>query len=135
MNDRFASDDTRDMLREIGGLLIGLAAAMIYIRKGPFLHPSQWAEFPILLVVAIPAVYLYGSLFTRPQTGQLRPWQLVHSVFGLIFVPFALTQLVDVIGGSPHAQLNVFWIFAATAALAFYAGARAAVRVQFLLGS
>ena len=37
MNDLFKPDDTRDALRKIGGLLLGLGAAMIYIRKGPFL--------------------------------------------------------------------------------------------------
>jgi hypothetical protein len=137
MNQFLQPDDTRDALRKLGGLLIGLAAAMIYIRKGPFLtaNDQQWAAFPIFLVVAIPAVYLYGSIFTRSQTGQLRPWQAVHSVVGLIFVPLALTQFVEVIGGNSSAPLNFFWIFAATAALAFYAGARAGVRVQFLLGS
>jgi hypothetical protein len=137
MNDFLTPDDTRDALRKIGGLLIGLAAAMIYIRKGPLLtvNPSQWATFPMFLVVAIPAVYLYGSILTRPQTGELRTWQAVHSVFGLLFVPFALAQFVDLIGGNPNAPLNVFWIFAVTGALAFYAGARAGVRVQFLLGS
>jgi hypothetical protein len=137
MNELLRPDDTRDTLREIGGLLIGLAAAMIYIRKGPFIstNDEQWAAFPMFLVVAIPAAYLYGSIFTRPQTGELRPWQAVHSVFGLIFVPFALAQFVDVIGGNPNAPLNIFWTFAATVALAFFAGARAGVRVQFLLGS
>jgi hypothetical protein len=137
MNDLLRPDETRDALRKVGGLLIGLAAAMIYIRKGPFLtgNPEQWAAFPMFLVVAIPALYLYGSIFTRPQTGELRPWQAVHNVFGLIFVPFALAQFVDMVGGSPTAQLNLFWIFALTAALAFYAGSRAGVRVQFLLGS
>src|SRR6266550_6219987 len=100
MNDFFTPDDTRDALRKIGGLLIGLAALMIYIRKGPFLslNPSQWATFPMFLVLAIPAVYLYGSILTRPQTGELQPWQTVHSVFGLIFVPLALGELVDLIG-------------------------------------
>jgi hypothetical protein len=138
MNEFFRPDDTRDELRKIGGLLIALAAAMIYIRKGPFLaaNPSQWDAFPMFLVVALPALYLYGgSIVSRRETGELRPWQGVHNVFGLIFVPFALAQFVDLIGGNPSAQLNVFWIFAATAALAFYAGARAGVRVQFLLGS
>jgi hypothetical protein len=137
MNDYFTPDDTRDAMREIGGLLIGLAALMIYIRKGPFLsgNPNQWAAFPMLLVLAIPAVYLYGSILTRPQTGELRPWQTVHSVFGLAFIPLALGEFVQVIGGTPTASLNVFWISAATAACAFYAGARAGVRVQFLLGS
>jgi hypothetical protein len=38
------------------------------------------------------------------------------------------------IGGNPNAELNVFWAFGFTAALAFYAGA-IGVRVQFLLGS
>src|SRR3954451_7602694 len=137
MNELLRPDDTRDALRKIGGLLIALAAAMIYIRKGPFLstNAEQWAAFPMFLVLAIPAVYLYGGIFSRPHTGELRPWQAVHNVLGLIFVPFALAQFVELIGGSSSAQLNVFWIFALTAALAFYAGARAGVRVQFLLGS
>ncbi|MGA8217821.1 MAG: hypothetical protein WB771_04595 [Solirubrobacterales bacterium] len=137
MNDLFKPDDTRDALRKVGGLLFGLGAMMIYIRKGPFLpgNPSQWASFPMFLVLAIPAVYLYGAILTRPQTGELRPWQAVHSVFGLLFTPLALTQFVDLIGGSPNASLNVFWIFLATAGLAFYAGTVAGVRVQLLLGS
>jgi hypothetical protein len=137
MNDLLRPDDTRDALRNVGGLLIGLAALMIYIRKGPFLsvNPSQWAAFPMFLVLAIPAVYLYGGIMARPQTGELRPWQTVHSVFGLLFVPLALLQFVDMIGGNPNAALNVFWAFLATAGLAFYAGTVGGVRVQLLLGS
>jgi hypothetical protein len=137
MNEILQPDDTRDALRKLGGLLLGLAAAMIYIRKGPFLtvNDEQWATFPMLLVLAIPAVYLYGSILTRPQTGELRPWQAVHNVFGLAFIPLALGQFVDLIGGTPTASLNIFWIAAVTAGFAFYAGARAGVRVQFLLGS
>jgi hypothetical protein len=137
MNDLFKPDDTRDALRKIGGLLLGLGALMIYIRKGPFLtvNPDQWAAFPMFLVLAIPAAYLYGSILTRPQTGELRPWQAVHSVFGLLFVPLALAQFVDLVGGTPNASLNVFWVFLVTAGLAFYAGAVIGVRVQLLLGS
>ena len=137
MNDLFKPDDTRDALRKLGGLLLGLGALMIYIRKGPFLtvNDDQWAAFPIFLVLAIPAVYLYGSILTRPQTGELRAWQVVHSVFGLLFVPLALLQFVDMIGGNPNASLNLFWVFLVTAGLAFYAGAVVGVRVQLLLGS
>jgi hypothetical protein len=137
MNDRFTPDDTRDLLREIGGILIGLAAAMIYIRKGPFIsvNPDQWAAFPMFLVLAIPAVYLYGGILTRTQTGRLRPWQVVHSVFGLLFVAFALLQFVDMLGGNPNAELNLFWVFAVTAGVAFYAGFVAGVRVQILFGA
>ena len=137
MNDLFKPDDTRDALRTIGGILLGLGAAMIYIRKGPFLslNPSQWAAFPMFLVLAIPAAYLYGSILTRPQTGELRAWQLAQSVFGLLLVPLALAEFVDMIGGNPNASLNLFWIFLVTAGLAFYAGLVVGVRVQLLLGS
>jgi hypothetical protein len=137
MNDLFKPDDTRDALRKIGGILLGLGFLMIYIRKGPLfpLNPSQWASFPMFLVLAIPAVYLYGSLLTRPRTGELRAWQVVQSTFGLLFVPLALTQFVHMIDGNPNASLNIFWIFLVTAALAFYAGAIVGVRVQLLLGS
>jgi hypothetical protein len=133
----FEPDDTRDALRKLGGILLALAAAMIYIRKGAFipLNPSQWAAFPMFLVLAIPAVYLYSGILARPQTGELRPWMVVHSVLGLVFVPLALGQFVKMIGGTPTAPLNDFWIFGVTAGLAFYAGIVAGVRVQLLLGS
>ncbi len=134
--DLLTPDDTRDALRKIGGILLGLAALMIAIRKGPIssLNEDQWAAFPMFLVLAIPAAYLYGAIFTRPQTGELRVWQVVHGTFGLIFVPLALFQLIDVLGGSAS-PLNTFWIFGVTAVLGFYAGAVAGVRVQLLLGS
>jgi hypothetical protein len=134
--DLFTPDDTRDALRKIGGILLGLAALMIAIRKGPVsaLNEDQWAAFPMFLVFAVPAAYLYGSIFTRPRTGELRVWQVVHSTFGLIFVPMALFQFIDMIGGSAS-SLNTFWIFGVTAALGFYAGAVVGVRVQLLLGS
>jgi len=44
-------------------------------------------------------------------------------------------QFVDMIGGSPSAALNLFWISLVTAGLAFYAGTIIGVRVQLLLGS
>ncbi len=137
MTDLFKPDDTRDALRKLGGLLLGLGALMIYIRKGPFLtvNDNQWAAFPIFLVLAIPAAYLYGSILTRPRTGGLRAWQVVHSVFGVLLVPLALLQFVDLIGGNPSAALNLFWVFLVTAGLAFYAGGVVGVRVQILLGS
>ena len=138
MNDTIRPDDTRDALRKVGGLLVGLAAAMIFIRKGgifPSANRDRWSAFPLFLVVAVPAVYLYGGLLSRPQTGELRVWQAVHSVFGLLLVPIALREFVIVVGGSPGASLNTFWIFGVTAALAFYAATRFGVRVQLLLGS
>jgi hypothetical protein len=137
MNDPLSPDDSRDVFRTLGGLLIGLAALMIFIRKGWFIpvNTHQWASFPLLLVFAIPALFLYGSVFTRDRTGELRVWQVVLTTFGYVFVPLALLQFVDVIGGTRGASLNVFWIFGFTAALGFYVGSVRGVRIQLLLAS
>jgi hypothetical protein len=61
----------------------------------------------------------------------------VHSVFGLIFVPLALSQLVDWIGdpGDSGNSINVLWIFGITAALAFYAGVVKGIRFHILAGA
>src|SRR5262249_30879755 len=121
MNDSLRPDDTRDALRKIGGLLLWLGALMIFLPKGAGPESDPWADFPICLVLAVPAVVLYGSVLTRPRTGELRVWQVVYSVFGLLFVPLALLQFIQMIGGTPSAALNTFWVFGVTAALAFYA--------------
>jgi hypothetical protein len=124
MSPALKPDDTRDALRKIGGLLFGLGALMILIRKS-----QDWGDFPIFLVLAIPAVVLYGfGVNTVRDSDEVRPWQAVYTVFGLILVPFALSRFVEMIGGSSGADLNVFWIFAVTAGLGVYAGHVVGVR-------
>jgi len=135
MSDLLRPDDTRDALRKLGGLLLGAAALMIFIRKS---QGEPWGDFALFLVLAIPAVLLYGGgVFTIKETGGLRPWQAVFSVFGLIFVPLALLQFVEMVGepGDAGKALNLFWIFGVTAALAGYAGVVAGIRFQLLVGS
>ena len=131
MSDLVRPDDTRDALRKLGGLLLGTAALMIFIRKG-----ESWGDFAVFLLLAVPAVLLYGGgVFTIKETGGPRPWQAVFSVFGLVFVPLALLAFVDMIGGDTSSELNTFWIFGVTAALAGYAGLVAGIRFQLLAGS
>jgi hypothetical protein len=132
MTDLVKPDDTRDALRKLGGLLLGTAALMIFIRKT---QGDPWGDFALFLVLAIPAALLYGGgVFTIKETGGPRPWQAVFSVFGLIFVPLALLQFVELIGGETS-ELNTFWIFGVTAALAGYAGLVAGIRFHLLAGS
>jgi hypothetical protein len=134
MSDYLAPDDTRDALRKLGGLLLGVGFLMWYLRKQGALQ----GELVLFLIVAAPGAFLYClGTFTEGETGGLRSWQTVYSVFGLIFVPLALSRFVDMVGspGDSGQALNVFWIFAVTAALALYAGIAAGVRVQLLLAS
>lgn len=132
MKDLLAPDDTRDALRKQGGLLLGLGVLMLILRK-----EDDFSEFVTFLLYAAMAVYLYGAVFTTQFTGGARPWSAVHSVFGLLFVPLALTSLVDWIGdpGDSGNALNVFWIFGITAGLAFYAGAVKGIRFHLFAGA
>lgn len=130
MKELLAPDDTRDALRKFGGLLFGLGMLMVFFRKS-----DDWSDFVLFLVLAIPAALLYyDGVLTGDLTGGLRPWQAVYSVFGLILVPLALLQFVEMVGGSGSGW-NTFWIFGATAALAFYAGAVKGIRFHLLAGS
>ena len=131
MRELLAPDDTRDALRKYGGLLLGIGVLMLVLRK-----EQDMSDFVVFLLYAVMAAYLYGSVLTTDYTDGPRPWQAVHSVFGLLFVPLALSQFVDVIGdeGDSGNALNVLWIFGATAALAFYAGVVKGVRWHILAG-
>jgi hypothetical protein len=134
MNEQLRPDDTRDALRKIGGLLLALAALMIFIRKGG--DADAWGDFPLFLLLAAPACFFYGGgVVTDRVTGGVRPWQAVYSVIGLIFIPLALFQFIELVDGDAGSSLNNFWIFGLTAAFAFYAGAAAGIRFQLLAGS
>ena len=96
----------------IGGLLLGARAVMIYIRRAVPATNDPVGDFPIFLVLAIPAVYLYGArLHPARRPAELRPWQAVHSVFGLIFVPLALGSSSTDRRRRRASSLNTFWIF------------------------
>lgn len=131
MNDLLRPDDTRDALRKIGGLLLGIGVLMLLLRKATI--GDDFGDGIVLIILAIPAVVLYGgSVLTEEATGGLRPWHTVYSVFGLIFVALALIQLVGTIDDTPDTALNFAWIFTAVAALGFYAGAVRGIRFQIL---
>jgi hypothetical protein len=131
MNEFLRPDDTRDALRKYGGLLLGLGVLMLLLRKG-----DDYSDFVVFVLLALPAVFLYGTgVLTGFATGGIRPWQAVFSVFGLIFVPLALFQFIELVDGTPGASLNVAWVFGLTAALAFYAGVVRGIRFHLLFGS
>jgi hypothetical protein len=138
MKELLRPDDTRDALRSLGALLFGVGILVLSVRKdGPtgFVNNDGWGDFPLFILYLIPAVVLYGgAVFTVDETRELRPWQSIGSVFGLLFIALALSQFVDLVGGNPSATLNVAWISLAVAALAFFAGIHAGVRFHFLAG-
>jgi hypothetical protein len=134
MNELLRPDDSRDALRKIGGLLFGIGILMLLLRKATV--ADDFASGVVLIILLVAAVLFYGGgVFTERDTGGLRAWQTVYAVLGLIFATLALIQFVDTIDeGASGNSLNVAWIFAVVAALAFFAGAVRGIRFQFLLG-
>jgi len=130
MGDLLAPDDTRDALRTVGGLLLGIGFLLWVIRADDGL-----SDFVHFLLLAVPAVVLYGlGVATIENTAGLRSWQVVYTIFGLLLAPFALDQFVAVVGGSAS-NLNTFWIWGVTAVLAGYAGVVVGVRWALLFGT
>jgi hypothetical protein len=139
MRDLVKPDDSRDMLRALGALLLGVGVLVLSVRKDDpsgFVENEGWGAWALLSAYLVAAVVLYGgAISTIRETGGLRKWQAIASVFGLLFVPFALSEFVDAVGGDPSTASNVAWIAAVTAALAAYAGLYGRVRFQLLVGA
>jgi len=139
MRDLVKPDDSRDLLRALGALLLGVGVLVLSVRKdnpSGFVENEGWSNVALFFIYLLAAVVLYGgAMATVRETDGLRKWQAVASVFGLLFVPLALGEFVSAVEGNPDAPMNVFWIALVTAALAGFAGVWAGVRFHILLGS
>ena len=124
-------DEMREVLRALGGLLLGVGALVLAIRRGSF--DDGWGELALFVVFALPAVLLYGGGFLAARDAvSPRQWHGVFIVFGLVFLLFALLQFVDLVGGDTGAPLNAAWIFGAIAAAGIAAALLAGVSFGWL---
>ena len=121
-------DDTRDALRKLGGLLFGLGALMISIRKGRFIpiNPSHWASFPSSWSSRFRPSSSTGRRLHRqaPDGRAARRGRPSTASSGCSSCPLALLQFVDMIGGTRGAAAeHLLDLRRSPPALAFYAGA------------
>lgn len=139
MRDLVTPDDSRDLLRALGALLLGVGVLVLSVRKdnpSGFVENEGWSDVALFFIYLIAAVVLYGgAISTVRETGGLRPWQAIASVFGVLFVPLALSEFVSAVEGDPGASMNVVWIALVTAGVAGFAGLWAGVRFQLLVAS
>lgn len=128
------TDEGGAALRKLGGVLLGVGALVLFFRRAGFEDP--WGDFPLFVLLALPAVFLYGAgLIALRSTGTPSAWASVFVVFGLVFIPLALLQFVELIGGDSVAPLNIAWVFFLTAVAGAAAGLLADVRFGFLAAS
>lgn len=139
MRNLVRPDDSRDFLRALGALLLGVGVLVLSVRKDDptgFVENEGWSHVTLFFVYLAAAVVLYGgAMATIRETRSLQKWQAIASVFGILFVPLALSEFVSAVDGNPGASMNVVWIAGVTAALAALAGLWAGVRFQLLVGS
>ncbi|MEA2143704.1 MAG: hypothetical protein QOI64_2134 [Solirubrobacteraceae bacterium] len=130
-------DRRNDWLRLIGGVLLAAGFVVLYIRKF-----QDWGDFPLLLVVLIPFVVLYGlgwlaGLRVVAGGGVARPqgWQTVYLIIGSLLAGFVVAQLLLLLGADDlNARLHQVLIGLAVAVAAFAASFLRAISVLTFVG-
>lgn len=113
-------DPRGDWLRMLGGVLLALGAVILFARK-----TDDWAAFPLLLVVAIPCVVVFGlGALGALATGAVGRWHAVLMVTGVLLSLLAFGQLWDVVGVDSEAAGFGFLLFGCTTALAAFGAFR-----------
>jgi hypothetical protein len=124
-------DPRGDWLRMIGGILLALGAVVLFVRK-----TDDWAAFPLLLVVGIPCVVVFGlGALAALATGAVGRWHAVLMVAGVLLSVLTFGQLWDLVGVDTESAGFGFLLFGCTAALAAFASFRVGAAYQALLAA
>jgi hypothetical protein len=127
-------DEGRHALRTLGGILLGTAMLLIFIRRSAL--GDAWGDFALFLVLLAPCVFLYGAaLLGYLSVPEGRVWQSVYATFGILLIPLVLFQFIVLVDGNTDAPLNTAWIFLVTAVAGAAATLIGNVRYGLLLGS
>jgi hypothetical protein len=104
----------------LGGVAFALGAVILFARK-----TDDWAAFPLLLVVAIPCVVVFGlGAMAALATGAVGRWHAVLMVTGVLLSVLMFGQLWDVVGVDTEAPGFGFLLFGCVTALAAFGSFR-----------
>jgi hypothetical protein len=124
-------DARGDWLRMLGGVVFVLGAAVLFARKG-----DDWAAFPLLIVVAVPSVVVFGlGAMAALATGEVARWHAVLMVAGVLLSVLAFAQLWDLVGVNTDTSGFGFLIFVCVAGLAAFASFGVGAAYQALLAA
>lgn len=132
--DRVGESGARDVLRAIGGLLVGVALLVIAIRRGsPEEFGDETSRFGLFLVVGAAAFFLYGTgiAAARIWPTSVGVWSTVFTSFGVLLIPVAVYLGADAI----DQEYDPGWVTIVAFGLATVAGVLAwlLTRARFTL--
>jgi hypothetical protein len=93
-------DPRGDWLRMLGGVLLVVGGAILFLRKG-----EEWAAVPLLIAVGVPCAVTFGLGATGALAAdEPARWQSVLMVAGVVLSPLAFGQLWDTVGVNPDSS-------------------------------
>jgi hypothetical protein len=131
---RRAPPEGSEWLRIVGGVAFALGAVILFVRKSGAIS-EDWADFPLLLVAAVPCGLLFWLGVSDRRGPEVERWRSALLVLGVLLAPLALEQLRETLGLSEDAAFWHFAVFAATAAMAAYAAFVVGAAYQALLAA
>src|SRR5215208_1894348 len=132
--ERTSAPEGAEWLRILGGVTFALGAVILFIRKSGAIS-ADWADFPLLLVVAVPCGFLYGLGVRDRRAGEVERWRSALLVVGVLLAPLAFEQLRETLGFSEGSSFWHFVVFTAVAGMAVYAAFVIGAAYQALLAA
>jgi hypothetical protein len=129
---RAAPPEGSEWLRIVGAVAFAVGAVVLFTRKSGAIS-EDWADFPLLLVAAVPCVLLFWLGVSDRRVGEVERWRATLLVLGVLLAPLALEQLRETLGLSEDSSFWHFVVFAATAGMAAYAAFVVGAAYQALL--
>lgn len=129
------SRDTTDLLRAAGGVLLAAGSVVLFARKAGH---EAWGDVPLLLDLAVPAIFLYGLAVVGAERGpgaRAESWRAVLLVTSILLAPIALLQLLQTLTVEEPTALEIAGVFVATAGIAAYGTSRARAPYAALLSA
>jgi hypothetical protein len=99
----------------VGGTALGIGSAVAFTRM-----QGSWAEFPSLLLLAVPSAVLFalalaprsgGDRIGTRADGGLAAWQTLFFLFAIGLLAASLVQLVEVLGKDNPGSGTYTWVF------------------------
>ena len=125
---RLRAQPENDLSLAVGAVALGVGSTLSFNRM-----QDSWADFPLLLLLAVPCAVLFVLALAPGQTGdtvgaradgRLANWQTACLLTAIPLLGASIAQLLGVLGEDDPGTGTATWILLATVLCAVYVSAR-----------